>query len=565
MRAIVNHMHLSFLPGAVSGTAFLQYGKHSLGVAIMKLKVWVSLPAFLVLLLLSACAALTKNGSTAIAPAQQLFTETSRARSVLLERSDNKYLKSLSMDPSSKKVTFVDVNLAIIDAASEHIAVTLPGGQSTLFSKRAFNELAPGVSGWVGYKPSVWKAEHPEATKEIDADPLYSISLVREGENLVGEVVDNGTHYRLESIGPAQFVLIEVDQSKLPPEKELLIDAQSAPTEDAPVIPTSARSFIRVLLVSTIEARAKNPNYKAAMAQALQDANVYMINSNVAITYEIAGYYDAEYSDEGKGSQLGDLKEPTRPLGAAVAPIRDQLRADLVTMYSTNPSYCGMGFVNAGRSTAFSVISCLSSMSHELGHNLGANHNWEEGQAEGNPKYQYGFRYTGTPRFRTQMSYDCSGGACPKIGYHSNPRLTYEGIAIGTVEHHDVARRFNERRETVENFYPPPVTPIHYTLYEKPFHKGKACRFERNSEDKIDIQQQCGSDWSDVGSAQVIYLKPGYRVRFGSDEGSISFVNGGDMTILRALIIGSSIAPIGFDVEFHGETGKIKWVTTTPK
>ncbi|MBX4421434.1 hypothetical protein K4H00_25840, partial [Mycobacterium tuberculosis] len=68
MRAIVNHMHLSFLPGAVSGTAFLQYGKHSLGVAIMKLKVWVSLPAFLVLLLLSACAALTKNGSTAIAP-----------------------------------------------------------------------------------------------------------------------------------------------------------------------------------------------------------------------------------------------------------------------------------------------------------------------------------------------------------------------------------------------------------------------------------------------------------------------------------------------------------------
>jgi len=45
------------------------------------------------------------------------------------------------------------------------------------------------------------------------------------------------------------------------------------------------------------------------------------------------------------------------------------------------------------------------------------------------------------------------------IPYFSNPRLTYTGFPIGTSSHHDAARRFNERRETVEGFYPPLPSP----------------------------------------------------------------------------------------------------------
>lgn len=40
------------------------------------------------------------------------------------------------------------------------------------------------------------------------------------------------------------------------------------------------------------------------------------------------------------------------------------------------------------------------------------------------------------------------------IPYFSNPRLTYQGVPIGTPEHHDVARTLDEHREEIENLYP---------------------------------------------------------------------------------------------------------------
>ena len=71
------------------------------------------------------------------------------------------------------------------------------------------------------------------------------------------------------------------------------------------------------------------------------------------------------------------------------------------------------------------------------------------------------------------MAYDCTP-TCPRIPYHSNPRLTYQNAALGTVEHHDAARRFNERRETVENFYPP-FRGIELTLYSDTEFRGNSC------------------------------------------------------------------------------------------
>jgi len=43
--------------------------------------------------------------------------------------------------------------------------------------------------------------------------------------------------------------------------------------------------------------------------------------------------------------------------------------------------------------------------------------------------------------------------------------LQYQGVPIGTVDKNDVARTFNENRDTVANFYPDPAHRVRLWLY----------------------------------------------------------------------------------------------------
>jgi hypothetical protein len=147
-----------------------------------------------------------------------------------------------------------------------------------------------------------------------------------------------------------------------------------------------------------------------------------------------------------------------RPLGAKIHIEREKWRADLVSMLSTFSIYCGIAKTPASKETAFSSFSCFGALGHELGHNMGASHN-DEDPGESLPPYAYGYKHT-APNFHTQMR--TSHGAIP---YHSNPRLQYQGVSIGTVDKNDVARTFNENRDTVANFYPDPAHRVRLWLY----------------------------------------------------------------------------------------------------
>jgi hypothetical protein len=407
--------------------------------------------------LLAACSSSTPPESGTSSAVTQLFTLEPTPDRNTLQKTATGYLATLLADPANQEITLVKVDPAVVSNNTQDLAVILPNGKTAQFHLRDYNTITPGIDGWVGYKPSVWKQAHPSSASEIDNDPLYYLSLARDGEKLVGSVTVEGQPYRIEYVSPGQHALIKVDETKLPPEgAPLQVPGAAARDDTIGKVPKSTHSTIRVLFVTTKQVRDKRPNNKVELANALNDANQYMKNSRVAINYELAGYFDADYDETGRNyyQQLEDIYS-AKPLGEQVLQWREEIGADLVSMYSTASDYCGMAWIDADKKMAHSVISCASFLAHELGHNLGAHHNWEPGDIERFPPYMYGYRYTGTPRFRTQMSYDCSGGTCPGVPYHSNPRLTYRGVPLGTVEHHDVARRFNERRETVESFYPP--------------------------------------------------------------------------------------------------------------
>lgn len=467
------------------------------------------------LLITTACTSSLPSPSSSLGTMPELFQVQPTPDRDTLQRTGNDYLNRLLANPAYEQVTLIKLTPALITGQTQDLAVTLPDGKTAQFQLRDFTTITTGIDGWVGYKASDWKKRNaPTSETEIDNDPFYYLSVAREGDTLVGSLIVDGQPYRIDNIGAGQHVLIKVDESKLPKEAEPVQAPQEAGIVDNTIgkVPQSAHSTIRVMFLATNQRKAASPNYKLELANALNDANQYMINSRVNITYDLAGYYEGAYNEAGRthSQQLNDIGN-AQPFAEQVLKRREALRADLVSMYSTVGSVCGIAFRPASKSNAHSLISCLSSLGHEMGHNLGATHNWDPGDAEGNPPYMYGYRHASAPRFRTQMSYDCSGGSCPRVAYHSNPQLTYQGVVLGTTAHHDVARRFNERRETVEDFYPPVYKPVTLTLYEYDFYLGRSCTMTL---EHMDVKSPCLQG----RSARIQGAVPGSKLCVGNHQ-----------------------------------------------
>ena len=92
------------------------------------------------------------------------------------------------------------------------------------------------------------------------------------------------------------------------------------------------------------------------------------------------------------------------------------------------------------------------SFAHELGHNMGCDH--DRDHASNYHAYPYSYGYDVKGKFGTIMSYDG-----PKITYFSNPKVTYQGRRTGKPARKpdaaDNARTINNPRTIVANFKVP--------------------------------------------------------------------------------------------------------------
>ncbi|WP_153785715.1 reprolysin-like metallopeptidase [Pseudomonas sp. EMN2] len=470
------------------------------------------IPAGTALLLSTACSATPPPAVSIASATPQLFMLEPTPDRDTLKRSADGHLARVLADPASQEVTFIKLSSALVNGQTHDLAVTMPNGKTAQFHLRDFSTITAGIEGWVGYKPSNWKSAHASSSAaEIDIDPLYYLSLAREGDTVVGSVIVDGQRYRIDDLGAGKQVLIKVDESQLPQDAEPLQANMAGSVDDTPgKVHGSAHSVLRVLFLVTNQRKAATPTYKLVLANALNDANQYMINSNVGVTYELAGFYEGEYDETGRSytQQLNDIRL-AQPFAGEVLKRREALGAHLVSMYSTARQNCGMAWLTASKAQAHSVISCPASLAHELGHNLGVSHGWTEGDAQRKPPYMHGYRHNTAPTFRTIMT-----GTAGAIPFFSNPRLQYQGVPMGTTNHHDAARRFNERRETVENFYPP---AMEFTLYEHENYEGRSCTIVNVGSKSSSVLANCGPGWNDmVSSVKIRGFVPGARATLES-------------------------------------------------
>lgn len=142
--------------------------------------------------------------------------------------------------------------------------------------------------------------------------------------------------------------------------------------------------------------------------------------------------------------------------------VRDQLAADMVAVLCDNYQYCGLAWLmtNVGQGMAdyaFSVTneSCATGgdvFAHELGHNMGSNHD-RNNASSGAYSYSFGYR-TPNNAYKTVMAY--YPGAV--TGRWSGPNVTYNGVTMGTSTEDNVRSLVNTG-STVSNWRSGPAVP----------------------------------------------------------------------------------------------------------
>ncbi len=191
--------------------------------------------------------------------------------------------------------------------------------------------------------------------------------------------------------------------------------------------------------------------------QAIDSTNAAYLNSKIRQRVRMVHAQEHLYTESGNSStDLSNLRN-----NATIQGLRDTHKADLVAMIGEVSGVCGIGYLMGSNQTSgnpnngFTVTtrSCAVgnlSFAHELGHNMGSQHNPENGS---NPTYPFGFGHYVNGSYRTVMSYvdPCPNG-CTRRPYFSNPEVIFSGSPTGIDNARDNARSINLTADAIANY-----------------------------------------------------------------------------------------------------------------
>ena len=316
----------------------------------------------------------------------------------------------------------------------------------------------------------------------IEGEENSQVILVVEDGILAGNITLYGHIYHVRFIGDGVHAVQEIDQSGFPDEAPP-IPIQYPLTPEVSAAPETEQDScdtIDVLVVYTAAA-VTGAGGTAAMTSLIQlaidETNQSYANSNITQRVRLVHSQQVTYTETGNlcdgtgNSDLYRLQNSSDGYMDSVHTLRDTYEADIVVLLVENGgSDCGCSFMQGTVSAsfqdhAFAVVArnCATgyySFGHEMGHVMGARHDWYVDNTNGSP-YTYNHGYVYEPsRWRTIMAYndDCydSGFNCTRIPYWSNPLVTYGGIPMGVAEgsYHaaDNRKTLNNTACTVANF-----------------------------------------------------------------------------------------------------------------
>ncbi len=195
---------------------------------------------------------------------------------------------------------------------------------------------------------------------------------------------------------------------------------------------TKANTVIRVMVNYTAAAASASGNISSLITLAVAETNQGYTNSGVAITVQLANSAQVTYTESGSFStDLSRYRGTADGFMDSIHTTRNSTTADVGVLLINNASACGLASaIGATASTAFVAVywDCATgyySFAHEIGHLQSARHDPANDPTTTPYAWGHGYQYNGSPKWRTIMAYDCSGG-CPRLNYWSNPSNLYQ-------------------------------------------------------------------------------------------------------------------------------------------
>ena len=390
-------------------------------------------------------------GWYAIAP------DSTHARAALLSAvpADAGLSAQTAPDPTAIRSRFVTIDVAALPDTNRRARVARePSLTLELFPDIAvlavfdrYDENANGVT-WVGH---------------VDRVAMSSVTLVYSDDLLAGSVVMPGASYSIRPAseevrrtntpaGRAVHVVTEVNQAgflrEAPPiEVQLPPDVVAAAND---VAMTDTADFVDVMVLYTQTAMTSSGGATAMqnlINLAVSETNTSYANSGVTQRLRLVNTGLVNYTESNNFStNLNELRSGAGAL-SGVAALRETFRADLVTLLvrPQQPEACGVGFLMTNVSAAFAPsgfnvvdASCIANFTyaHELGHNMGARHDWYMDNATTPFSYAHGFvNAAPSQRWRTIMAYPdhCTdqGFSCSRVLYWASPTRQYLPYCAG--------------------------------------------------------------------------------------------------------------------------------------
>jgi hypothetical protein len=226
--------------------------------------------------------------------------------------------------------------------------------------------------------------------------------------------------------------------------------------------PTS-QTTIDVMVVYSPEARAAAGSISAMeseISSAMALANSAYSDSRININLRLVRTRQLETSESDNfATNLERLTNSSDNHWDYIHSERDASGADLVVFLVNNSSSCGLAWVLSDAnlsdaSNGFSVVSrqCISyySFAHEIGHNLGAVHDYNNSSFGGIYHDSYGWRFTGSSgqEWRTIMAYQPG----IRINHFSNPDVRYDQVATGRENEANNSRTFNITKDVINSY-----------------------------------------------------------------------------------------------------------------
>jgi hypothetical protein len=254
-------------------------------------------------------------------------------------------------------------------------------------------------------------------------------------------------------MGGPLYRIAEVDQSvfpeELPPiEIDISTALDAALTPDAPQSLSDSAGSIDVLVAYTPAARSAAGG-ATAMANlitlAVAETNQSYLNSGMSQRINLVKAVETPYTQSGDmGTDLDRAVNPSDGYMDELPGLRNQYGADLVSVIEEVSQYCGISYHMASISSAFAPYAysmvarvCATgyySLAHEMGHNMGARHDYYVDNAGSPTTYAHGY-VSLAGRWRTIMAYDsqcnAKGYTCTRLPFWSNPQVRYGGAVMG--------------------------------------------------------------------------------------------------------------------------------------